>query len=253
MRRKRLAPGSDLVSWLMQHDAGLTETEVVEHLRLVLVAGNETTVNLIADTLRMLLTDPRFSASLSGGQMTVPDAVEQVLWDGPPMSAIPGRWVVGDTRVGETTLGKGDLIMLGLAAGNVDPKVRPDLSVPMRGNRSHLAFSSGSHECPGQDIGRAITETCIDALFLRLPDMRLAIPEAELRIQSAWMSRHLAALPVTFTPDHHRTKDSAHVAQPEMAEPRAVPRQPPTAAAGARKTGRSSWIGALTRWLRARR
>lgn len=88
MERKRVAPGADLVSWLMQHDAGLTDDEVLEHLRVVLLAANETTVNLIADTLKLVLTDRRFRAHLSGGHMTLPDALDQVLWDTAPMSVV---------------------------------------------------------------------------------------------------------------------------------------------------------------------
>ncbi|MFD0447691.1 hypothetical protein ACFQ10_43650 [Streptomyces indonesiensis] len=70
----------------------------------------------------------------------------------------------------------------------------------MYGNRSHLAFSGGPHECPGQDIGRAITDTAIDTLLLRLPDLRLAVDETELTWLSSWISRHLVELPVEFMP-----------------------------------------------------
>ncbi|MDH6574606.1 cytochrome P450 [Kitasatospora sp. MAP5-34] len=200
MERKRVAPGADLVSWLMQHSAGLTDDEVLEHLRVVLLAANETTVNLIADTLKLLLTDRRFRTHLSGGHMTLPDALDQVLWDSAPMSLVAGRWATGDTELGGQQIRAGDMLLLGLAAGNVDPAVRPDLSKPLYGNRSHLAFGGGPHECPGQDIGRAIAETSIDILLTRLPDIQLAIPEDELTWTSAWLSRHLVELPVRFTP-----------------------------------------------------
>ncbi|WP_371502214.1 cytochrome P450 [Kitasatospora sp. NBC_00374] len=198
--RKRAAPGADLPSWLLQHEAGLTDDEVLEHLRVILVAANETTVNLIADTLLMVLTDRRFRANLSGGHMTLPDALDQVLWDSPPFSVMPGRWATGDTELAGRRIRTGDMLLLGLAAGNVDPQVRPDLNEPLYGNRSHLAFSGGPHECPGQDIGRAIAEAGIDTLMARLPDLRLAIAEDRLAWTSAWMSRHLVALPVEFTP-----------------------------------------------------
>ncbi|MBB4922051.1 cytochrome P450 [Kitasatospora kifunensis] len=198
MERKREAPGADLVSWLMQHSAGLTDDEVLEHLRVVLLAANETTVNLIADTLKMVLTDPRFRAHLSGGHMTLADALDQVLWDSPPMSLVAGRWATGDTELGGQQIKAGDMLLLGLAAGNVDPVVRPDLSKPLYGNRSHLSFGSGPHECPGQDIGRAIAETGIDILLTRLPDLQLSIEEDDLSWTSAWISRHLVELPVHF-------------------------------------------------------
>ncbi|MFF4849942.1 cytochrome P450 [Streptomyces sp. NPDC001194] len=198
--RKRVVPGRDFTSWLLEHSTALTEAEIIEHLRLVLIAAFETTANLIANTLRLVLTDRRFRANLSGGHMTLPDALEQVLWDEPPLTTILGRWATGDTELGGHRIKAGDMLLLGLAAGNVDPDIRPDLSVPVHGNRSHLAFSGGPHECPGQDIGRAIADTGIDALLSRLPDLALAVPEAELSWDSSLMSRHLVALPVVFTP-----------------------------------------------------
>jgi cytochrome P450 len=206
VQRKRAAPGADLPSWLIQHEAGLSDDEVLEHLRLILAAANETTVNLIADTLRTVLTDRRFRASLSGGHMTLLDALDQVLWDSPPLAAAPGRWAIGDTELGGQKIKAGDMLVLGLAAGNVDPQIRPDLSEPLYGNRSHLAFGSGPHECPGQDIGRAIAEAGIDTLLTRLPDLQLAVPEDQLRWTSSWMARHLTELPVRFAPRKPRAK-----------------------------------------------
>ncbi|WP_406193266.1 cytochrome P450 [Kitasatospora sp. NBC_01560] len=227
MERKRVSPGGDLVSWLMQHHAGLSDDEVLEHLRVVLLAANETTVNLIADTLKLVLTDHRFRAHLSGGHMTLPEALDQVLWDSAPMSLVAGRWATGDTELGGQQIRTGDMLLLGLAAGNVDPVVRPDLRKPLHGNRSHLAFGGGPHECPGQDIGRAIAETGIDILLTRLPDLRLAVPEEELTWTSAWISRHLVGLPVEFTP---RTAPAEPAPGTTPVVP-ATPSTPPPAAA----------------------
>ncbi|MER7755304.1 cytochrome P450 [Kitasatospora sp. NPDC097643] len=200
MATKRDDPGDDLVSRLLAHPAGLTDDEVMEHLRVVLLAANETTVNLIADTLKMVLTDPRFRAHLSGGQMTLGEALDQVLWDSPPMSLVAGRWATADTVLGGQQIRAGDMLLLGLAAGNLDPVVRPDPTAPLHGNRSHLSFGAGPHECPGQDIGRAVAEAGIDILLTLLPDLRLAVEEEELTWTSAWISRHLVELPVEFTP-----------------------------------------------------
>lgn len=199
VRRKRGSHGHDVTSWLIEHSSGLTDEEVWNHLRVILIAANETTVNLLKSTLRMVLTDPRCHASLAGGQMTLPDVVEQVLWSEPPLMTIPGRWAAVATEVGGQKIEAGDMLLLALAAGNHDPAVRPDPSVPLLGNRSHLAFSSGPQECPGQNIGRAIADTGIDTLLARLPDVRLSIPEEQLRWKSGWMTRHLTSLPVAFT------------------------------------------------------
>ncbi|MGF1425082.1 cytochrome P450 [Kitasatospora sp. LaBMicrA B282] len=230
MERKRVAPGNDLVTWLMQHEAGLTDDEVLEHLRVVLLAAHENTVNLISDTLKMVLTDKRFRAHLSGGQMTLPDALDQVLWDSPPMLLVAGRWATGDTELGGQQIKAGDMLLLGLAAGNVDPAVRPDLSEPLFGNRSHLTFGSGPHECPGQDIGRAIAETGIDILLTRLPDLEPAVPEDEFTWTSAWISKHLVELPVRFAP--RTPEELAAVAVPTTPQttPPSMPSTPPPSA-----------------------
>ncbi|MEU7203490.1 cytochrome P450 [Streptomyces sp. NPDC045470] len=215
VRRKRGSHSHDITSWLIEHSSGLTDEEVWNHLRVILIAANETTVNLLKSTLRMVLTDPRCHASLAGGQMTLPDVVEQVLWSEPPLMTIPGRWAAVATEVGGQKIEAGDMLLLGLAAGNHDPAVRPDPSVPLLGNRSHLAFSSGPQECPGQNIGRAIADTGIDTLLARLPDVRLCIPEDQLRWTSGWMTRHLTSLPVTFAAS--RSRSSAASAGPARA------------------------------------
>ncbi|WSJ91302.1 cytochrome P450 [Streptomyces sp. NBC_01304] len=228
LERKREQPGRDFTSWLLEHDTALTDQEILEHVRLVLIAAFETTANLIANTLRMVLTDRRFRANLSGGHMTLPDALEQVLWDEPPLTTILGRWATGDMVLGSASIKEGDMVLLGLAAGNVDPEIRPDLTRAVHGNRSHLAFSGGPHECPGQDIGRAIADTGIDALLARLPDLELAVPEAELLRSASLMSHQLVSLPVTFTPRGAEVTDSTPAPPksaplPEVASPRAEP------------------------------
>ncbi|UQA97309.1 cytochrome P450 [Streptomyces halobius] len=245
--RKRASPGEDITSWLIEHPSQLTDEEVWNHLRVILIAANETTVNLLKSTLRMLLTDPRCHASLAGGQMTLPDVLEQVLWDEPPLMTIPGRWASVDTEVGGQKVEAGDMLLLGLGAGNHDPAVRPDPAVSMHGNRSHLAFSSGPQECPGQDIGRAIADT--------------SIPEEELRWKSGWMTRHLTSLPVQFSA--RRSGASA-----ESAGPGGVDAETERAATGSGSRSmdkllgpspstpvpgaRLSWWRSLKAWLRRR-
>ncbi|MFC9060775.1 cytochrome P450, partial [Streptomyces sp. NPDC057074] len=105
-----------------------------------------------------------------------------------------------ETELGGQRIRAGDGLLLGIAPGNVDPRIRPDLDASMMGNRSHLAFGGGPHECPGQDIGRAIADAGIDALLMRLPDVQLACDEDDLRWRSSIASRHLVELPVRFEP-----------------------------------------------------
>ncbi|MFF2851430.1 cytochrome P450 [Streptomyces sp. NPDC058001] len=238
--RRRARPEEDFTSALISHESRLTDDEVAQHLRLVLIAAYEATANLIANVLRMVLTDPRFRAQLSGGQMTVPEAVEQTLWDEPPFTAMVGYFAKQDTELGGQHIRAGDGLILGIAPGNVDPAVRPDLGANMQGNRSHLAFSGGPHECPGQDIGRAIADTGVDALLMRLPDVQLAVDEDDLTWRSSILSRHLVELPVTFAPKPPQdvmTRPSIGKAQSARADwqvsssaPADVPRQEQPAA-----------------------
>ncbi|MGW5847439.1 cytochrome P450 [Streptomyces sp. NPDC055254] len=249
VRRKKETPGRDLASWLIGHESGLSDDEVMEHLRLVLVAANETTVNLIANTLKMVLTDPRFRANLAGGHMTLPDALEQVLWDAPPLSVIPGRWATGDTVLGGQQIRKGDMLLLGVAAGNADPEIRPDLTAPVHGNRSHLAFSSGPHECPGQDIGRAIAAEAIDTLMTELPGLTLTVPEDELRTSTSWVSQRVDTLPVTFPARQATAGDGSttrsRVRLPDLAG--VAPGEPSAVPSGAGPARRPWWKSLLSR------
>ncbi|KPC58978.1 cytochrome P450 [Streptomyces chattanoogensis] len=245
VERKREQPGRDFTSWLLEsgaagQGAALSDEEILEHVRLVLIAAFETTANLIANTLRLVLTDRRFRASLSGGHMTLPDALEQVLWDEPPLTTILGRWATGDTVLGGAEIREGDMMLLGLAAGNVDPEIRPDLASPVHGNRSHLAFSGGPHECPGQDIGRAIADSGIDTLLTRLPDLELAVPEGALMRSASLMSHQLVSLPVTFTPRGAGVTGSTPVQPRSSPLPAAVPAPTPSAPAEA-AAPRSWW------------
>ncbi|WP_037859642.1 cytochrome P450 [Streptomyces sp. NRRL S-340] len=198
--RRRAQAADDFTSHLIADPADLNDDEVEQHLRLVLIASYEATANLLANTIRRVLTDPGFRAQLNGGQMTVPEAVEQSLWDEPPFSTIFAYFAKQDTELGGRRIRRGDGLLLGIAPGNVDPRVRPDLDADMQGNRSHLAFSGGPHECPGQDIGRAIADVGVDNLLMRLPDIQLDCAEEELRWTESIASQHLVELPVRFTP-----------------------------------------------------
>ncbi|MGN9790038.1 cytochrome P450 [Streptomyces sp. NPDC054847] len=244
VERKKAAPGDDLASWLLAHESELSDQEVMEHLRHAIVAAHENTTNLMANTLRTVMTDRRFRASLSGGSLTLPDALDQVMWDAPPMSVGAFRWARRDTKLGDQVIRAGDMVMLGLAAGNVDPEIRPDLNAPVHGNRSHLAFSAGPHECPGQDIGRAIADTGIDTLLARLPDIELAVSEAELDFTSSLVSTRLNSLPARFTPRRGGVAEAPEPSAPAKAQPlptAVAPARPPMPVAADVAPPRAAW------------
>ncbi|WP_155054172.1 cytochrome P450 [Streptomyces blattellae] len=196
--RKRAEPGSDFTTGLIGHHSGLDEDEIIQHLRLVLITAHTTTSNLLARVLQLILTDTSWLSGLVSGQLNVSGVVEEVMWNTPPLAVLPGRFATADLELGGCPVKEGDLLVLGLAAGNLDPEIRPDAGVSVQGNQSHLAFSGGPHECPGQNIGQAIIETAVDILLHRLPGLRLAVaPEELTSTASTWESR-LDSLPVEF-------------------------------------------------------
>ncbi|MFE6101335.1 cytochrome P450 [Streptomyces laurentii] len=196
--RKRAEPGADFASSLIEHGSGLDEEEIVNHLRLVLITAHTTTSNLLARVLQLVLTETFWLSGLVSGQLSLSAVVEKVMWDSPPLAVLPGRFATADLELGGCPVKEGDLLVLGLTAGNHDPAIRPDTAVSVQGNASHLAFSAGPHECPGQGIGQAIIETSVNILLHRLPKLRLAVPPSELTsTASTWESR-LDSLPVEF-------------------------------------------------------
>ena len=200
LARKKAEPGEDLASWLLQHPARLTDAEVLHHLVIILVAGNETTINWTANTLRLVLTDDRFRTSLTGGRFTVSDALEEVLWRDPPTQNFPGRWAIRDTLLGGRRIRAGDALIFGLAAANADPAVRPADASRTIGNRSHVAWGAGRHSCPAQSPARIIAHSAVETVLRLLPDIRLATDADALTWRPSPWSRALTALPASFTP-----------------------------------------------------
>jgi cytochrome P450 len=240
---KRTRPGKDFASWLLSHESALSDVEAEEHLRHAMVAAVENTTNLTANALRVVLTDHRFRGSLAGGHMTLPDALDHVMWEAPPLALIPNRWATGPAVLGGQQIKAGDMVMLSLAAGHRDPHIRPDLTVPMHGNRAHLAFGGGPHQCPGQDIGRSIADTGIETLLSRLPDIELTVPGSELPVEVSFISSPLGSLPVRFkprTPQGGTSGAALPAAVPQVPLPPVPPAVPSDAAAP-----RRSWWAAL--------
>jgi cytochrome P450 len=199
---RREIPGTDAASRLIAHPAGLTDKEIAEDLVVIMGAGQLPTACWIGNTLRLMLTDDRFALTLAGGRRSVGQALTEVLWADTPTQNMAGRFAVRDTQLGGHHIRAGDLLILGLAAANHDPQVRPDSYADSGGNQAHMSFSHGEHRCPhaGQELAEVIAETAIEVLLDRLPDVTLAVADDALGWRpSPWM-RGLTALPVQFTP-----------------------------------------------------
>ncbi|GGR77135.1 cytochrome P450 [Streptomyces humidus] len=201
VKEKRQRHGPDITSRMLQHRAGLTDDEIVQDLITIIAAAQQPTANWICNTLRLLLTDERFALSVSGGRLSVGEALSEVLWLDTPTQNFIGRWAVRDTQLGGQLIRAGDCVVLGLAAANTDPQIWPESHVGAESS-AHLSFSSGEHRCPypAPLLADVIARTAVETLLERLPDMVLAVEPEELSWRpSVWM-RGLHALPVEFTP-----------------------------------------------------
>lgn len=201
VKDKRASPGPDVTSRMLLHPAGLTDEEIVQDLISVIAAAQQPTANWICNTLRLLLTDERFAVNVSGGRLSVGEALNEVLWLDTPTQNFIGRWAVRDTQLGGRQIRAGDCLVLGLAAANTDPQIWPEARVGAE-NAAHLSFSNGEHRCPypAPLLADVMARTAVETLLERLPDLVLAVAPDELTWRpSIWM-RGLAALPVQFTP-----------------------------------------------------
>lgn len=200
LHARRAVPTGDLTGVFLRHPTLKTDDEVLQSMVVMISAGQETTTTWISQTLRLMLTDPRFSGRLRGGRLGVDDALDEVLWLDPPMSNMPARYALRDTELGGRRIARGDALILGLAAANDDPDIHTTEPAVELGNRAHLAWSAGPHVCPAKIPARLITQTAVQTALYLLSDVRLAIPSEEVIPRPSPWTRCPASLPVTFTP-----------------------------------------------------
>jgi cytochrome P450 len=199
---RKAAPADDVVSRMLQDESGFTDEEIMQDLMVMMAAGHQPTADWIGNSLRLMLTDDRFAASLFGGRNSVAEAMNEVLWEDTPSQNIAGRWASRDTQLGGRRIRAGDLLVLGLQGANSDPQVRTDASALTGGNYAHFSFGHGEHRCPfpAQEVAEVVARTGIEVVLDRLPDIDLAVPADTLtRRPSPWL-RGLTELPVRFTP-----------------------------------------------------
>jgi cytochrome P450 len=197
VRLKRREPGQDVTSWLTEHPVRLTDDEMVHQITTLLGAGTEPTQNLIVNGLRLLLSDDRFAGDLSGGNLQVEDAIDEVLWTDPPLANFAMTYPAQDVDFAGVRLPKDQPVVISLAAANTDPALANE---HREGNRAHLAWSAGPHTCPAQGQARLIASTAIEKVLDALPEMELAIPASMLKWRPGPFHRALTALPVNFPP-----------------------------------------------------
>jgi cytochrome P450 len=202
---RRAAPKDDLLSALVAAESAgdrLSETELVSTLVLLIVAGHETTVNLLANAVLALAREPAKRDALAADPTRMPAAVEEFLrYDG-PVERTFNRWASEDVVWDGHHIAKGDPVIFVVASANRDEArfERPDELDLARAPKQHLAFGKGVHYCLGAPLARLEAEIALNALLARLPNLRLAVPESDLRYRFAPMFRALEALPVAWDP-----------------------------------------------------
>ncbi len=198
---RREKPREDLLSQLVSiddEDDRLTDTEAVSMVFLLLIAGHETTVNLIGNTMLTLLQDQDRYAELRTHPDHLPAALEEHLRHLGPVHIATLRFTTEPVTLGDTTLGPDELVFVSLAAANRDPHrfARPELVDYDRDNPGHLAFGHGIHVCLGAPLARAEGTIALTRLLAHYPHMSLATDPAALAWRTSSLIRGLDALPV---------------------------------------------------------
>jgi cytochrome P450 len=153
----------------------LTEEEIVATCNLLLVAGHETTVNLIANAILAMLRHPRQWTALAVDPQRVSAVVEETLRYDPPVQLM-GRIAADDMIIGDAAVPKGDILMLLLAAAHHDAAAfdRPGEFDPDRENIRHLAFGKGPHFCLGAPLARLEAAVALSKVTARFPQAQMA-------------------------------------------------------------------------------
>src|SRR5579875_152010 len=201
IERRRHRPGPDLISALIASEQAevLSPGELLAFLILLLMAGNETTTNLIGNGLLALMRHPQQLARLRNEPALMASAVEEMLrFDSPVQGAI--RLARKPANVGGVGIEPGTVVVVMLAAANRDPSrfERPDQFDIARQPNEHLAFGRGIHFCLGAQLARLEGSIVFASVLERFPRLRLTDPSAPLSYRGSLFLRGLAALPLAL-------------------------------------------------------
>ncbi|MFE5831768.1 cytochrome P450 [Streptomyces sp. NPDC056508] len=201
---KAAAPGDDLTSALIAaHDEDgdrLSGPELIGTLLLMIVAGHETTLNLITNAVRALCAHRDQLALVLAGRATWADVVEETLrWDS-PVSYFPFRYPTRDLTVDGILVPRGTPVLAGYSAAGRDTKAHgPDadrFDVTRTPTVKHLSLGHGPHYCLGAPLARLEATTALEALFTRFPDLDPAVPEDGLARHAGFVGNSVRTLPV---------------------------------------------------------
>ncbi|MET9297152.1 cytochrome P450 [Streptomyces sp. NPDC003077] len=182
----------------------LSEPELVSLAVLLVVAGHETTTNLIGNGMLALLQDDALRARVRENPELLPSVIEELLRYDAPLTTATFRYATTPLTLGGVDIKAGDVVLVLPGAANRDPSRFPDPDVlQLDRPTSHLSFGHGIHHCLGAPLARLEARIAFQALLTRFPGLRLACPADELPWRHTRLVRGLAHLPVTWTRPAH--------------------------------------------------
>ncbi|GAB4086340.1 cytochrome P450 [Myceligenerans cantabricum] len=174
--------GQDLTSALLRttypDGSSYPRDDLRATIRVIVVAGYETTVNLIDMCVFALLTHPEHLQAVREGRITWADVIDETLRWGSPAANLPLRYAAAGIDIDGDTIEPHEAILISYAGAGRDPKIheRPEVFDPTRSDKQHLGFGHGAHYCLGANLAITETEIALAALFKAYPDMKLAEP-----------------------------------------------------------------------------
>jgi cytochrome P450 len=198
---KRAEPGADMISALIQaQDSGdrLADHELIAMAFLLLIAGHETTVNLLANGVLALITNPDQLAALRADRGLLPGAIEEFLRFESPVKNATFRCTTEPTELAGVVVPARELVVLSLGSANRDPDryADPDQLDIERDVSGHMAFGHGIHYCLGAPLARLEAEIAFNRLLDKYDRIELTVPLAELRWRPGMLIRGLERFPV---------------------------------------------------------
>ncbi|MFF7651218.1 cytochrome P450 [Streptomyces sp. NPDC007983] len=206
--KKRAEPGDDLLSDLIRvrdeetegGDDRLSEDELTSLAFLILLAGYENTVHLIANSVLSLLDHPGLLEELRADPARIPAAFDELARYEAPAPLAIRRFPREDIEIGGVTIPAGETVLLSIASAHRDPAhfQDPDALNPHIGRSGHLALGHGIHYCLGAPLARMETDIALATLLSRFPGLRLDVPREELQWRPSIRARGLISLPVAW-------------------------------------------------------
>lgn len=203
VHKKRNEPADDLISALIQAESEgtkLSTKELYSTIMLLIVAGHETTVNLITNMIFALLDHPDQLDKLRQKPDLIDSAIEEALRFYSPVELTTLRWAAEPFTLQGQEVKRKDVIVISLASANRDEKVFPDADVfdIARKNNRHIAFGHGSHFCLGAPLARLEAKIAVPALLRRYPDIQIQGRREDIKWKGNFLMRSLEELPLCF-------------------------------------------------------